>query len=37
MRFRHVGERPIGVRMILLQMVERGIQSRLVGVANDLG
>ena len=37
MRFRHVGERTVGVRMILLKMVERGIQSCLVGVANDLG
>jgi hypothetical protein len=37
MRFRHVGERTVCIRMILLEMVERGVQRCLVGVANDLG
>jgi hypothetical protein len=32
----HVGERPVCVRVILLQMVECGVERRLVAVANDL-
>ena len=36
-RFRHVGERAVSIGMILLQMIERGVQRSLVGVADDLG
>lgn len=36
-RFCHVGERAVGIRVILLQMIERGVQRGLVGVADDLG
>jgi hypothetical protein len=36
-RFRHVGECAVSIWMILLQMIERGVQRSLVGVADDLG
>ena len=34
-RLGHVGERAVGVGMILLQMVERGVERRLIAVAHD--
>ncbi|KOT11887.1 hypothetical protein DM77_3230 [Burkholderia mallei] len=36
MRLGHVGERAIGVRVILLEMIERGVERGLVAVADDL-
>ena len=35
MRLGHVGERAVCVGVVLLQMVERGVERRLISVADD--
>jgi len=35
-RFRHVGKGAVGVGVVLLQMIERGVERSLIAVAHDL-